>query len=173
MVPDAVVVRSGLRVDVLLDRTLARSLARELRLERALGAAVRTLRARPVSERRLRERLRSRGVRVDAEEAALGALADAGFVDDERLARRRAVALAGRGWGDAAIEARLAGDGLPARQVESALADLEPEAKRAARVIAGLPLRKAWALLHRRGFDTETLETVLGPLDEDASDGLG
>lgn len=156
-----------------LDRTLARSLARELRLERAVGTAARTLRARPLSERRLRERLRSRGVRADAEEAALATLIGAGFVDDERLARGRAAALAERGWGDAAIEARLAGEGLPVPQVESALADLEPEAERAATLIAGLPLRKAWTLLQRRGFDAETLESVLGALDEDAADGLG
>jgi regulatory protein len=156
-----------------LDRAVARSLARELRLERALGAAVRTLRGRPVSERRLRERLRSRGVRADAEEAALATLSDAGFVDDERLARGRALALAERGWGDAAIEARLAGEGLPEPQVAEAIAELEPEACRAAGLIAGLAPRKAWALLQRRGFDAETVESVLGALDEDSADGLG
>jgi SOS response regulatory protein OraA/RecX len=166
-------VRCGLRADVPLDRTLARSLARELRLERALGTAVRTLRARPVSEQRLRERLRSRGVRADAEEAALGTLTEAGFIDDLRLARGRAVALAERGWGDAAIEARLADEGLPAALVASAVADLEPEAERAAKLIAGLALPKAWVFLQRRGFDHDTFEAVLGALDEDTADGLG
>jgi regulatory protein len=172
-VSDAVVARCGLRADIPLDRALARSLARELRHERALGAAVRTLRARSVSERRLRERLRSRGVRADAEETALATLSEAGFVDDERLARGRATALAERGWGDAAIEARLAGEGLPERHVADAVARLEPEAHRAAALTAGLPARKAWALLQRRGFDPETLEAVIGALDEDGVDGLG
>jgi regulatory protein len=156
-----------------LDRAVARSLARELRLERALGTAVRTLRARPVSERRLRERLRNRGVRADAEDAALETLSDAGFVDDERLARGRALALAERGWGDAAIEARLADEGLPESQVAEAVAELEPAARRAAGLIAGLPPRKSWALLQRRGFEVETLESVVGALDEDAAEGLG
>ena len=156
-----------------LDRPLARSLAQELRRERALVAAVRTLRARPVSERRLRERLRSRGVRADAEEETLSTLSDAGFVDDERLARGRALALAGRGWGDAAIEARLGGEGLPESLVADAIGALEPEPRRAAKIIAGVPPRKAWALLQRRGFEPETVEAVLGALDEDAPEGLG
>jgi regulatory protein len=156
-----------------LDRALARSLARELRQQRALGTAVRTLRARPVSERRLRERLRSHGVRADAEEAALATLSDAGFVDDKRLTRGRALALAERGWGDAAIEVRLAGEGLPESRVAEAVAALEPEAQRAEALITGLPPRKAWALLQRRGFDSETVESVLGSLDEDGGDGLG
>jgi SOS response regulatory protein OraA/RecX len=117
--------------------------------------------------------LRNRGVRADAEDAVLETLSDAGFVDDERLARGRALALAERGWGDAAIEARLAGEGLPESQVAEAVAELEPEARRAAGLIAGLPPRKAWALLQRRGFEVETLESVVGALDEDAADGLG
>jgi len=126
-----------------------------------------------VSERRLRERLRSRGVRADAEQATLATLSCAGFVDDQRLARGRALALAERGWGDAAIEARLAEEGLPAPRVEAAIAELDPEARRALAVSAGLPPRKAWTLLQRRGFDHDTIESALGPLDEGGADGLG
>ena len=156
-----------------LDRTAARALARELRRERALGTALRTLRARPVSERRLRERLRGHGVRADAEEATLATLSEAGFVDDEQLARGRAVALSERGWGNAAIEARLVGEGLRRHEVEAAVAELEPEARRAAGLIAELPAQKAWALLQRRGFDSETVESVLGALDEGGAQELG
>jgi regulatory protein len=158
-------------VDV--DRALARSLARELRRERALGTAIRSLRARPLSEQRLRERLQSRGVRPDAEEAAVATLAGAGFVDDARLARGRALALAETGWGDAAIEARLAGEGLPEPMVAEAVAELEPEGQRAARIAGALPARKAWSLLQRRGFELETVETVLGALDENGLERLG
>jgi regulatory protein len=172
-VPDAVVVRCGLRVDLPLDRPLARSLARELRRERAVDAAVRSLRARPLSERRLRERLRSRGIRSDAEDAALATLSHAGYVDDAELARGRALALAERGWGDAAIEARLESEGLSAPEVEAAIACLEPEADRAERLVLGLALRKAWGLLQRRGFDPETIESALGDLDEGEGEGLG
>jgi SOS response regulatory protein OraA/RecX len=172
-VPEGVVVRCSLSAGIELDRPLARSLARELRRERALGTAVRSLRARPMSERRLRERLQSRGVRPDAEEDALGTLIDAGFVDDGRLARGRAVALAERGWGDAAIEARLTGEGLLEPDVEAAVAGLDAETDRAGPLVAGLPPQKAWSLLQRRGFDSQTIESVLGGLDVGGTEGLG
>jgi SOS response regulatory protein OraA/RecX len=162
-------VRCALHLGVVLDRPLARSLARELRRERALGTAVRSLRARPLSERRLRERLQSRGVRPDAEEAVVGTLAEAGFVDDGRLARGRAVALAERGWGDAAVEARLAGEGLREADIAAAVAELEPETDRARPLVAGLVVQKAWVLLQRRGFDLETIECVVGSQDSPAS----
>jgi SOS response regulatory protein OraA/RecX len=173
MVPEGVVVRCALRPGVVLDRPLARSLARELRRERALGTAVRSLRARPLSERRLRERLQSHGVRPDAEEAVVGTLAEAGFVDDGRLARGRAVTLAERGWGDAAIEARLAGEGLREAEIAAAVAELEPETDRARPLVAGLIPQKAWVLLQRRGFDLETVECVVGSLDANGVEGLG
>jgi regulatory protein len=167
-------VRTGLRVGFEVDRALASSLARELRRAEAIGAATRALRARPLSEQRLRERLRSRGVPAEAQRSALAALADAGFVDDARLAHGRAVALAERGWGDAAISARLEGEELPAAEIETAIAALEPEHVRAARLTRDLTDRKkAWALLARRGFDGDTIEATLGALDEDDSDGLG
>ena len=172
-VPETVVVRCSLSAGVVLDRPLAASLAQELRRERALGTAARSLRAQPMSEQRLRERLQHRGVRLDAEEAAVGTLTDAGFVDDRRLACGRAVALAKRGWGDVAIKARLTGEGLGASDVEAALAELEPEADRAGALVAGLPPQKAWSLLQRRGFDSETIESVLRALDVSGVEGLG
>ena len=103
----------------------------------------------------------------------MATLSGAGFVDDAHLARGRALALAERGWGDEAIEARLAGEGLPAPLVADAVAELEPESQRAARIVGGLPLRKAWPLLQRRGFEPETIEAVLGALDENRAEGLG
>jgi SOS response regulatory protein OraA/RecX len=112
-------------------------------------------------------------VRPADEEAAVATLSGAGFVDDARLARGRALALAERGWGDAAIEARLAGEGLPDSLVARAVAELEQEAVRAARIVGGMPLQKAWTLLRRRGFDPEIIETVLGALDEYREEGLG
>jgi SOS response regulatory protein OraA/RecX len=112
-------------------------------------------------------------VRPDAAEATVATLTGAGFVDDQRLARGRALALAERGWGDAAIEARLAGDGLPEPLVRQAIAELESEARRAAGLVRGLRPQKAWTLLQRRGFELEAIETVLGALDESAAEGLG
>jgi len=172
-VPDDVVVRCGLHAGRELDRPLARELARELRRARALGTATRALRARPLSEERLRQRLRARGVSRGAGEAALATLAETGYVDDARLARGRAAALAERGWGDAAILDRLAGEGIPAVEAEPAVAALEPEAARAARLVFGKDRRKAWALLARRGFEPDTIEAVLGLLDEGGADELG
>lgn len=173
-VPDAAVVRSGLQVGLELDRALVRTLAGELRRARALDAATRALRSRPLSEQRLRERLRSRGTPVTAERAAVTALAEAGYVDDGRLARGRAAALAARGWGNAAIAARLAGEGLGAGDVEAALGALAPERARAERLASDCESpRKAWSLLARRGFDAETIEGVVGTLDAEAVDGLG
>jgi len=132
------------------------------------------LRARPLSEQRLRERLRRRGIPSEDQQSAVAALADAGFVDDVRLAHGRAAALSERGWGDAAISARLEGEGLPALEIEGAVAALEPEHVRAARLTRGLADRKkAWALLARRGFDADTIESILGALDADGPDGLG
>ena len=96
-----------------------------------------------------------------------------GSVDDARLARGRALALAERGWGDAGIEARLESEGLREAEVEAAIAGLDPEAERAARLIGGLAPRKAWGLLQRRGFAPETIESALGDLDEGEGEGLG
>jgi SOS response regulatory protein OraA/RecX len=112
-------------------------------------------------------------VRPADEEAAVATLSGAGFVDDARLARGRALALAERGWGDAAIEARLVGEGLADPLVRQALAELEPEARRAVGLVRSVPLQKAWTLLRRRGFELETIETVLGALDESGAEGLG
>jgi hypothetical protein len=57
--------------------------------------------------------------------------------------------------------------------VAEAVAELEPEGQRAARIAGALPARKAWPLLQRRGFALETIETVLGALDENGLEGLG
>jgi regulatory protein len=172
-VPDDVVVRCGLRLGLELDRPLARELARALRRVRAIGTATRALRARPLSEQRLRQRLRAHGIPEGAGDDAVATLSEAGYVDDGRLARGRAAALVERGWGNAAILARLAAEGLEPTEVEPAVKGLEPEAARATRIAFGKDPRKAWGLLQRRGFDPETIAAVLGGLDEPAPDGLG
>jgi regulatory protein len=166
IVPDEVVVRCGLAPGLELDRARLRTLARQLRRAEALDAAVRVVARRDVSARRLRERLAARGVRTQEAESALAALASAGVVDDGRLAHRRAAWLAEKGWGDAAVEARLDGEGLPAEDVRAALAALEPEAARAVRIVEALDdPRTAWRLLARRGFAAEAIEDAVGAVD--------
>ena len=110
-VPDDVVVHCGLRAGLELERPLLRDLRRELRRCEALEAAVRTVSRRDVSAGRLRQRLDARGIAPQEAVAAVETLSAAGVVDDERLARSRARALAERGWGDAAVAARLEHEG--------------------------------------------------------------
>src|SRR5688572_9227725 len=131
IVPDDVVVSCGLRAGIELERPLLRDLRRALRRYEALEAAVRTVSRRDVSSRRLRQRLDARGIASPEAEAAVETLASAGVVDDERLARARARSIADRGWGDAAIAARLEQEGLPSGAVTQAIGELPTERERA------------------------------------------
>jgi regulatory protein len=166
IVPDEVVVRCGLRPGLELERPLLRGLRRELRRSEALDVAVKTVSRRDVSTRRLRERLGARGIASEEAQAAVDTLSSAGVVDDERLARARARSLTERGWGDAAVAARLEQEGLPSEAVTLALAELPAESERATGVVAAIPDRQAaWRLLARRGFAPESIEDAIGPLD--------
>jgi SOS response regulatory protein OraA/RecX len=85
------------------------------------------------------------------------------------VAVQRAEALAGRGFGDAAIRYDLEQEGLAAELVEEALAGLEPEPERARALVErrGAELRTVrW--LAARGFDAATVEDVLSGFAEDA-----
>jgi SOS response regulatory protein OraA/RecX len=173
-VPDEVVLRCGLSAGVELDRPLLRLLRRELRRAEALDLAARTLRRRDLSLRRLSERLERAGVAPAAERSALQALSEARIVDDARLATGRAATLAERGWGNAAIAARIEAEGILEADASAAIAKLEPETARATRAAATVSdPRKVWALLTRRGFDHETIEAVVETLDEETGGGLG
>jgi regulatory protein len=156
------VVRAGLVVGRTLDRETARALARELRRSRALADAVRVLRHRDVSRRRLDERLARRGARPEARADALAALEQAGLVDDARVAAARARSLADRGYGDAAIRFALEGEDVAPALIEEALAALEPERERALRLLPDGADAKALRRLAARGFSVETVEDVGG-----------
>lgn len=173
-VPDDVVVRCGLHAGLTLDRPRLRLLRTELRRAEGLAAAGRALAQRPLSRRQLSERLRRRGVAPPVERETLGALTAAGLVDDARLASARASMLADRGWGDLAIAARLQRDGLEEAHIRVALAELPPEAGRAAAFAADVSEpRKAWSLLARRGFSPDAIEGALGSVDAEYRPGLG
>lgn len=147
----------------MLDRALARDLARELRRSRALAQAGRALDARDLSAQELDERLRRRGTGGRARADALETLERAGLVDDARFAAGRAAALAARGYGDAAVRADLERRGVAPEQIEAALSGLEPEPERALRTAAKRgagPATARW--LAGRGFGEEALEAAAG-----------
>lgn len=166
VVPDDVLVRSGLAVGVELDRATLRRFRQELRRAEALATAGRALARRDLSLAGVEDRLSRARVAPPARAAAVAALERAGIVDDERFARGRALSLAERGWGDAAIAARLEAEGVAAGQVAAGLDELPDEGTRAVQLVTGLERRKAWALLARRGFGEEAIERAIGLLDE-------
>lgn len=159
--------RCRLAAGVELDRPLLRRLRHELQDADALQRAGRALARRPLSERRLDERLERAGLAADVRRNAVTRLKASGLVDDAKLARGRADSLAGRGWGNSAIAARLAADGFGESAARAAIATLEPEIERAVAVVVNVPdRRKAWALLARRGFAPDSIETAIGTLDD-------
>jgi regulatory protein len=162
VVPADAVVRAGLLVGRTLDRETARALARELRRSRALTDAVRALRHRDVSRRRLDERLARRGAGAEARADALATLERTGLVDDARVAASRARSLAERGYGDAAIRFALEGEQLAPELVAEAVAALEPERERVKTLLSDPSDRKTLRRLAARGFAAETLEDVAG-----------
>jgi len=128
-----------------------------------LGSAVRALAHRDLSAQELAERLERRGVDAAEREAVIERLARAGYVDDGRFALARAQVLAGRGLGDAAIDADLERRGVDAELIAEALAALEPEARRARSeaVRLGGGGRAARALA-AKGFSADAVESALG-----------
>lgn len=166
--PAEVVVRVGLGMGEELDRPRLRELARELRRARALDAGLRALSHRDLSTAALGRRLDRRRVGPAVRDEALGVFARAGLVDDERYAMRVAESLAARGHGDAAIRWRLRREGVPDAVAETAVDRLDPEAERAARIVALRGPGAATARqLSRRGFGEDAVEAALGPVVAD------
>jgi regulatory protein len=125
----------------------------------ALAAAARALARRDFSERDLRGRLARAGVEDKELDGTLEELRRVGLLDDGRFATRRARALAERGKGDRAIRFDLLRRGIDAELVEAALAGLEAEPERAARIVARRgPSAKTARLLLGRGFDRDVAE---------------
>src|SRR5919201_3251750 len=165
--PLEVVTRAGLRVGEELDRSRARAVRRELRRHEALAVSTRALRHRDLSARALERRLEQRAVGPAERAEALETLTRAGLVDDRRFARSRAAALAGRGYGDAAIRFDLKRHGVVAELVEETVAELDPEEARARRVAAAAGGgARAARVLARRGFGTDAIEAAVGDVAE-------
>jgi SOS response regulatory protein OraA/RecX len=169
IVPLEAAVRAGLTVGGALDQGTARVLSRELRRVKAQQAALTALCQRDHSVASLRDRLERRGIRPAEREEALATVTRARLVDDVRLAHRRAVTLAARGFGDCGIADDLVRRGLPPALVQAALAELEPELERAERVVAtrGRSARTARGLA-ARGFGEETLSSLIAEIQDGA-----
>lgn len=161
--PAEPVVRAGLRVGSELDRPAARLLRRELRRAEAFVVAGRSLRSRDMSARALQERLGRARITPEAGRQAVEALERAGIVDDGRFAAFRAAALAGRGYGDAAIAADLERRGVDAGLTAGAIATLAPEAERAQELVhrRGANAKTA-RFLAARGFGGDAVEAAFG-----------
>jgi SOS response regulatory protein OraA/RecX len=111
----------------------------------------------------LEQRLLRAGFEPEACADALVRAADAGYLDDSRVAVERARRLAERDASDEAIRADLAGRGIRDDQIDLALAAATPEAERAERLAARLGggARAARALL-RKGYPEDVVERALG-----------
>ncbi|MGH6943724.1 MAG: regulatory protein RecX [Geminicoccaceae bacterium] len=134
----------------------------------ALDVALRALAHRDLSTVALRAKLTAAGIDDSLAEQTVERLVRDGLVNDERAAAVRAAGLAGRGYGDRAIDGRLERDGFDRSCREGALAGLEPEEARA-RAIAGSArerdLRRVAAGLERRGFGPDAVESALVQVD--------
>lgn len=131
--------------------------------------AVAALRRRDLSTDAIARRLRVAGAPDEVVRETLDWLDARGYVDDARLARSRAEALVAKGYGDAAIAARLTREGVDREQRELAIRELEPEVERARRYALDLGLadrRRLGAHLARRGFGEEAIEAAVSMLDE-------
>jgi SOS response regulatory protein OraA/RecX len=159
VVPLEAAVRAGLCVGLRLDRERLRRLRRELRSAEADEAAARLLRHREHTVASLGARLADRGFDQAQRVNTVARLAEAGLVDDRRFAFERARRLSEREAGDRMIEADLEAHGVSRALSQEVLADIEPEADRAARIVAkrGSGARTVRRLA-ARGFAEASLE---------------
>lgn len=126
--------------------------------------ATRALARREHTRRSLRERLLRAGVVAGLADEIVEELLRTGLLDDGRFADERARVLAERGKGDAAIRFELERAGVEAQGIEVALAALEPERERAARLIGRRGATPATArLLASRGFDEDVVAVLVAP----------
>jgi regulatory protein len=127
----------------------------------ATELALRALRHRDHSRRDLERRLERAGIAAAERGHALDGLAEAGLLSDARFAENRARALAGRSAGDALIRHDLAAHGIGEDVVADVLAQLPPEAERAARIFDERGRgAKALRYLAGKGFSRDTLDGI-------------
>ena len=168
-VPLEAAVAARLSPGVGLDRARARDLARALRRHRAEGVVIRAVARREHTRASLAERLARAGVEASGRTEALERAERAGLVDDGRYAAARARDLADRGAGDELVLDDLVRHGVDEALAREALAALEPERDRAARIVVarGLSPRTA-RFLAAKGFAADLVEDVIAELESRA-----
>ena len=131
----------------------------------ALEAAAKALAHRDRSAANLTAYLERHGTAPEEASRAVAQLQEAGYVDDARYASSRAQALAGRGYGDEGVRFELERDGVPAEEIDAALASLPPERERALSLVraAGAPTA-AIRRLAAKGFSSDSIEAALAAL---------
>lgn len=136
----------------------------------AFTVAVRLLGQRPHSEHELTAKLARRGCPPEAIADALARARQLGYLDDaafaNALVRRR-----GRSRGPHLITAELASRGVDRDVVREAIAALTREdqvasARRQARSLSAVNIRKAAGRLQRLGFSTDVIREALSLDDE-------
>ena len=127
----------------------------------AFGAIVEALARSDLTSVELERRLERAGFPPDVRADAIVRAADAGYLDDVRVAVERARRLAARDASDAAIRAELLRRGVVEETVDAALATLEPEAERAERLSRRLGGgARAARALSRKGYPDDIVERV-------------
>ena len=167
--PVDAVVDAGLGVGLVLDRARAVALARARRRSRADDVAVRALARREHSRTTLDARLARAGVGATVRRETVERAERRGLVDDGRFAVQRAQHLAARGVGDALVRDDLARQGIDEPVARSIVAELEPEAERAGRIVAARGRGpRTIRYLASKGFSEETLEPLIAEIENGA-----
>ncbi len=159
----------GLSAGSELTRPVLRALRRRLRRGDAAAYAERILGASDTSTRNLAAALERRGVAPADRDALLGALSGSGLLSDARASRARAQALAQRGYGNAAIELKLEGEGYEPTEAREAIEELDDELARAKELLARKKPdpRQSARFLGQRGFDLDICEALGAVYDAD------
>ena len=162
ILPAESVIAAGVHTGVALDRERARRLRAELRRVEARNVALSALSRADHTTATLRAKLAAKGIAPAAREATLETVEEAGIVDDARFAGARASLLAERGAGDAMIRDDLERRGVEVELIVHAIAMLEPEAARAARILAARGnTPRTLRRLAAKGFGEDALEGLV------------
>jgi regulatory protein len=128
----------------------------------AFGAVVDALARRDLTSAELEQRLRRAEFDPDACSNALARAAEAGYLNDGRVALERVRRLAERDASDAAISAELRRRGVGEDEVGAALAAITPEVERAQRLAARLGGgARAARTLARKGYPQDVVERAV------------